>query len=123
MQLAEWFSGCSIAPGEDDIFDKVVRKVVSAGESRHVRFVQWDSADNLREKLVAVLVEELKLSSPDDIPGFDASLGGIAGDNMRFFNVGAANCAEKWQILSPVRKNETIDPWYFSDSLSEIATL
>ena len=34
LQLAEWFSGAPIAPGEDDVFSKVVQ----AGESRHVRF-------------------------------------------------------------------------------------
>ena len=31
----------TIAPGEDDVFDKVVR----TGQSQHVRFVQWETAD------------------------------------------------------------------------------
>jgi AAA domain len=57
LQLAEWFSGSPIAPGEDDVFDKVVRK----GESKHVRFVEWGGADELHTKLVHVLAEELKL--------------------------------------------------------------
>lgn len=99
LQLAEWFSGAPIAPGEDDVFDKVVR----TGESKHVRFVQWDSADDLRSRLIDVLVEELKLSGPDDIASFDATLGGADWNGMRFFNFGAAEKAEGWQILSPVR--------------------
>ena len=99
LQLAEWFSGSPIAPGEDDVFDKVVK----SGESKHVRFVQWDSADELRENLVSVLVDELGLEGPDDILKFDESLGGKDWNGMRFFNFGSAEQSEGWQILSPVR--------------------
>ncbi len=99
LRFAEWFSGSPIAPGEDDVFDKVVR----TGKSKHVRFVQWNSADDLREQLIAVLVDELELSGPDDILKFDESLGGKDWNGMRFFNFGAAEQSESWQILSPVR--------------------
>lgn len=112
LQLAEWFSGSPIAPGEDDVFDKVVR----TGQSAHVRFVRWDTADEVRSKIIDVLVEELRrhdgskaLSGPDDIAGFDATLGGEPWNDLRFFNPrrgdkpGAAEIAEGWQILSPVR--------------------
>jgi len=115
LQLAEWFSGAPLAPGEDDVFDKVV----GAGASPHVRFVQWDSPDELRTRLIDVLVEELKykgpddrdlkLTGPDDIAGFDATLGGVDWNGIRFYPprkgdvAGAAERAEGWQILSPVR--------------------
>lgn len=112
LQLAEWFSGSPIAPGEDDVFDRVVR----AGESPHVRFVRWDTTDELRSGIVDVLVEELRLpdgsqalAGPDDVEGFDATLGGEPWNDLRFFNPrrgespGAAETAESWQILSPVR--------------------
>ncbi|MGH7848108.1 MAG: AAA family ATPase [Candidatus Binatia bacterium] len=112
LQLAEWFSGSPIAAGEDDVFDKVVR----TGQSQHVRFVQWETADDVRSSVIDVLVSELKradgkpaLKGPDDIAGFDGTLGGEAWNDMRFFNprkgnkVGAAETAEGWQILSPVR--------------------
>jgi GTPase SAR1 family protein len=112
LQLAEWFSGSPIAAGEDDVFDKVVR----TGKSRHMRFVQWDTPDEVRARVIDVLMEELKrpdgtaaLKGPDDIAGFDATLGGEAWNDMRFFNPrrgdkpGAAEAAEGWQILSPVR--------------------
>ena len=112
LQLAEWFSGSPIAAGEDDVFDKVV----SAGQSTHVRFVQWETPEDLRSRLIDVLVSELKLpdgtpalTGTDDIAGFDATLGGEAWKDMRFFNArrgdkaGAAEIAEGWQILSPVR--------------------
>ena len=112
LQLAEWFSGSPLAPGEDGVFDKVV----GTGESRHVRFVQWDTADEVRARIIEVLVEELRrsdgtraLEGPEDIAGFDATLGGEPWKDMRFFNArrgdkpGAAETAEGWQILSPVR--------------------
>ncbi len=112
LQLAEWFSGSPIAPGEDDVFDKVLR----TGQSPHVRFIRWDTADEVRARIIDALVEELRrpdgsraLSGPDDVAGFDATLGGEPWNDLRFFNprrgdkAGAAETAEGWQILSPVR--------------------
>lgn len=112
LQLAEWFSGSPIAPGEDDVFDRVLR----TGKSSHVRFVQWDTADEVRARIIDVLVEELRrpdgtpaLTGPGDVAGFDATLGGEPWNDIRFFNprrgdkAGAAEIAEGWQILSPVR--------------------
>ncbi len=112
LQLAEWFSGSPIAAGEDDVFDNVVK----SGKSQHVRFEQWETADDMRSRLIELLVSELKqadgkaaLSDVDDITGFDSTLGGVAWNDMRFFNPrkgdqnGAAETAEGWQILSPVR--------------------
>lgn len=107
LQLAEWFSGSPIGPGEDEVFDKVVR----TGAGKHVRFVQWDGMDDLRARLIDVLVEELGLAGPEDVAGFDATLGGEAWNNLRFFNPrkgdrpGAAEASESWQILSPVRSS------------------
>ena len=112
LRFADWFSGAPIAAGEDDVFDKCVR----AGQSRHVRFERWETADDIRSRLIDVLVSELKradgtpaLTGADDVAGFDATLGGVAWNDLRFFNprkgerVGAAETAEGWQILSPVR--------------------
>ena len=112
LQLAEWFSGSPIAAGEDDVFDNVVK----SGKSQHVRFEQWETADDMRSRLIELLVSELKqadgkaaLCDVDDITGFDSTLGGVAWNDMRFFNPrkgdqnGAAETAEGWQILSPVR--------------------
>lgn len=105
LQFAEWFSGSPLAPGEDDVFDKVV----ATGESKHVRFVPWNTAEELRSSLIDTLVRELDLSGPDDIVGFDAKLGGVPWKTSRFFNPrhgdtpGAAEVAEGWQLLSPVR--------------------
>ena len=105
LRLAEWFSGAPIAAGEDDVFDKLQ----GSDDHQHLRLVQWKTADELRSHLIEVLVSELKLFDETDIAGFDATLGGEAGKKLRFFNprrngkAGAAEAAESWQILSPVR--------------------
>lgn len=106
LQLAEWFSGSPIAPGEDEVFDRVV----TIGESKHVRFVQWETADELRAAVLDTVVTELRLNGPDDIAGFDEMLGAQLWNGLPFFNprrdneqAGAAETAEGWQILSPVR--------------------
>ena len=112
LQFAEWFSGSPLAAGEDDVFERVM----GADPPRHIRFVQWDTADEMRSLLIDVLVGELKrpdgtpaLANAEDIAGFDATLGGVVWNDRRFFNprkgkrVGAAEAAESWQILSPVR--------------------
>ena len=99
LRLAEWFSGAFVPPGEDDIFDTVLR----TGQSNHVRFVQWESPDDLRKRLIETLVHELRLKGPTDIAGFDATFGCTEWNEMRFFNFGAAQKTESWQILSPVR--------------------
>ncbi len=112
IQFAEWFSGSPIAAGEDDVFDKVM----GADQRQHIRFERWDTAADMRSRLIDVLVNELKradgtpaLTGADDVAGFEATLGGVAWNDMRFFNprngdmVGAAETAESWQILSPVR--------------------
>ena len=62
LQFAEWFSGSPIAAGEDDVFEKVM----GADPPRHIRFVQWDTADEMRSRLVDVLVSELR--RPDGTP-------------------------------------------------------
>jgi len=99
LQLAEWFSGSPIEPGEDQVFDQVVE----SGQSEHVRFLSWDTPDKFQDLLVETLAEELALTGPDDWKGFEVSLGAMAADNICFFNRGAAASAENWQILSPVR--------------------
>lgn len=99
LQLANWFSGQSLAPGEDEIFDTVVK----SGKSDRVRLVQWQTPEEFKDRLLEILVEELHLESGQDIQGFDRSLGGKPRGDYTYFNLGAANQAEAWQILSPVR--------------------
>lgn len=99
LQLADWFSGRDLGPGEDEIFDCILKDK----PLDRIRFVQWDNQDKIREKILDVLVEELKLVSKSDSTGFELKLGGKQVGDYVYFNRGAATAAETWQILSPVR--------------------
>lgn len=100
LQLAEWFSGNTLGPGEDEIFHSIMK----AGSTEHLQFIQWETSEEFQARLLDLLVEELGLEGIEDVRNFDLSLGGTAskGDYV-YFNNGAAKRAEAWQILSPVR--------------------
>lgn len=97
LLLAEWFSGRELDPGADEVFN------IINNHSPFIKCIEWNNNEDLEEKMVQCIVDELSLQDADDIDGFDESLGGKIGNNVNFFNVGAGYSAEFWQILSPVR--------------------
>jgi hypothetical protein len=105
LLLADWFSGRSLDPGADEIWDLIKDDEVS----EHLRFIRWDHPDELQDKILAAVVDELKLKGIDDIAGFECSLGGTTYNNRVFFwagrnnEPGACGKIEDWQVLSPVR--------------------
>ncbi|ATY83834.1 RNA helicase [Kyrpidia spormannii] len=99
LQLAEWFSGRALGPGDDEVFNAALTR----DESPHLRFVTWRDEAELHEQLLTVLSEELELSDRLDATGFELRLGGTVFGSYVYFNRGAAKHVEKWQILSPVR--------------------
>src|SRR5207248_2800525 len=87
-------------PGADEIWERIADNRLSS----RIKLVSWESPDDLHERLLDVLQEELKLASRDDEPGFEQSLGGSASNGWTYFNRGQTSSkAESWQILSPVR--------------------
>ena len=101
IQLAEWFSGAPMEPGEDEVLEKIL----FGGTSRYVSFKTWETPEQFKKILFETIREELELSSEDDCAGFDRSLGCTeGGGGYRYFNTGCGEKVEKWQILSPVRK-------------------
>lgn len=106
LLLASHFSGQPLDPGADAVMDGTEKS-----QDGRLRLVQWNHAQELQEKLVAELVQALKLTGPDDEIGFEESLGGSRYKDIpwAFFwhkfgdNLGAAEKAEAWQILSPIR--------------------
>jgi hypothetical protein len=103
LRLARWFSTTSPSAGDDDVF--------SAGPLQHpsIRFVEWQKPEDFQAKLINVLLEELKLSGPSDLRGFNCALGATVHENYDYFNatragkLGAVEAVEAWQILSPLR--------------------
>jgi hypothetical protein len=100
VQLAEWFSGAPLEPGEDEVLDRIL-----FGETaQSVAFKTWETPEQFKRVLLDALCEELGLASETDLAGFDRSLGAREINGYRYYNAGCAPCAEHWQILSPVRK-------------------
>ena len=99
LQLAEWFSGRPTSPGDDEIFAKA--KQGSLGD--RLNFVRWDNESEFSDRIMDVIVDELKLTDETDSANFELSLGGTKVNNNIYFNRGAAETVTKWQVLSPIR--------------------
>jgi hypothetical protein len=99
LQLAEWFSGRPLGPGEDEILSRSLLQ----DKIGHLRFVQWTNPEDLQDTLLKVIAEELDLEGTDDTAGFEQKIGGKKVGDFVYFNQGAAEKAEDWQVLSPVR--------------------
>jgi hypothetical protein len=104
LQLANWFSGRPLAPGEDEVWS------VLGGEgdpTGRVATDRWDTTEELRHKLLEVICRELGLKGTEDQLTFASSYGGeLKGDHV-YFNLGAAGRVEDWQVLTPLR-NEVL---------------
>ena len=108
--LANSFSGQLEDAGYDEVWD-----LVAKGESSNVKLIRWSRPDQIQKLLMAQLVDELNLESTEDEVGFEVSLGGHPSEYQGSVNVwfntksenrpGAAEKAEKWQILTPVRQH------------------
>lgn len=97
VELSRMFTNSELVPDDDVIAE------IEKGASQHISFVAWSTKEELEERLLQLLASEIGMSNVDDQEGFDTSLGGTKGDYGVFFNIGSAACAEKWQILAPVR--------------------
>jgi hypothetical protein len=100
LQLAEWFSGMPLAPGEDEVFNRVVY----TESMEHVGFKAWETPEQFKKVLMDCFIEELGLSSESDVAGFHKSLGATFNGGYAYFGHEAALAIENWQILSPVRR-------------------
>lgn len=105
LQLAAWFSGSQLAPGEDRVFEILAGK----RKSETVRFVSWQTPDQLKDILPTVLSETLEFPEKlEEWQAFACTLGGNMFGQYVYFNRGrSGKLAEAWQILTPVRQK----PW------------
>lgn len=97
VELSKLFTNTEGALDDDVIAE------IEKGRSSNISFVQWSTKEDLEEKLLQIMANEIGMKDVDDQEGFDLALGGSKGDYGIFFNTGCAKAAEKWQILAPVR--------------------
>lgn len=118
LLLADWFSGRSLGPGEDEILSSIMH---SEQIDSTLKLVPWVDHEDLKDKLLKFLTEELDFlvkdqvrdlghKDIDDILKFALSLGAVLNNGYTYFNrtysdqePGAGKKAEAWQILSPVK--------------------
>jgi len=103
-RVAAWFAGSDPGPGEEGIF----AELATFGPADRIQVHTWNTADECHELLLKVLQTELHLTGPNDVLGFDKTLGGTESHGNCYFNRtwdkgGVGEAAEAWQILSPVR--------------------
>jgi ATP-dependent exoDNAse (exonuclease V) alpha subunit len=99
VQLASLFSGRPLPPGEDEIAATAEAPTIS----ERLRFLSWDAPSDLRDKILDVLGEELGARRNELEEAVELSLGGTAKEGSIYFNSGAGEKAEDWQILSAHR--------------------
>lgn len=97
VRLARMFTTTDDRPDDDVIAD------IQRNGDPYIEFERWSTKEELESKLLEIIVRETGMKDVDDQEGFDLALGGTKGDYGIFFNSGAANHAENWQILAPVR--------------------
>jgi hypothetical protein len=111
LQLASWFGGAATAPGEDQVFEILSGK----RDGGNIRFVSWETPDELEKMLPDVLAKDLRFSEDhEEWQAFAVSLGAkLDGSGSAWFNAqwgdrpSSGKEAEAWQILCPVRQM----PW------------
>ena len=98
LRLASWFTREPQPVNADRVFSDL-----DLGLSfNDLELVFWDTPDELRTKLIESFQRHLCLRDGQDIDGFNAALG-INDRGLVPFD--APEGAERWQILSPVRRH------------------
>ena len=101
LLLASWFGG-NPDPAADEVWNRLDME-----EMEEIHFESWTNDEDLKVKLLELIVTELDLDGPDDEVGFECSLGATTHNGRTYFwrsrNPDAPPKAEGWQILSPMR--------------------
>ena len=111
VRLAKWYTD-EPEDRDEDIF----AEIQAGTPDGRIVFKQWHEKEELESLLCETIAEVANMSDPDDVDGFNISMGGVPHhgdkyDGLTFFNYskgeykGCASKSEDWQILSPVRND------------------
>lgn len=96
LRLASWFT----REQQPVDADRVLSDLELGEKFNDLEIALWKTPDELRAQLLAAFERHIGLSGPNDIAGFDKSLG-LEDNGWVPFE--APEGSERWQILSPVR--------------------
>ena len=101
-ELAKWYTN-----NPSDLDEDIFVKLQSGNLGKRVEFKKWSTPEELEEKIFEVIADVTEMSNPDDIEGFNLSLGGVI--NNGWMNFGSYPLkVEDWQILSAYRNDAGI---------------
>lgn len=98
VNLSRCFTRTEELDDEEDIISGIVQ-----GMSENIQIKQWETREELESLLLETVADEIGMKDVDDQAGFDRAFGASTGDYETFFNKDAAEYADKWQVLAPVR--------------------
>ena len=99
LDFAAWFTSGSQDPGSDDVWARI-----DSGEaSDTVTLLRWDSEEELTQRVLEVLKGQFGIVDGDHLAFADSLGATVAEGGYAYFNLGCAEQAERWQILSPLR--------------------
>ena len=98
LRLAAWYTR---EPQPVDA-DAVLGELDLGAQFNDLDVRVWNTPDDLRKQIDSLLVGELGLAAPDDVPGFNEALGLTPEGWVPFDDHSGA---ERFQILSPVRQH------------------
>ncbi len=96
LRLASWYT----REQQPVDADRVLSDLELGGQFNDLEIHFWRTPDELRQELASLFVSTLGLASPDDVEGFNASLGLTPEGYVPWEDHSGA---ERWQLLSPVR--------------------
>ena len=104
-ELSKWYMDDS-----ENLDDSIFIKLQSGSLGKHVTFKSWDTPEKLEQLIYETIAEETDMTGPDDIQGFNLSIGGyINGEWMNFAgSEDDIRKIESWQILSAYRNDTAI---------------
>jgi hypothetical protein len=97
LRLASWYTR-EVQPIDAD---RVLSDLELGEPFNDLQLEFWDTPDDLRAKLSALLVSSFRLSGPDDVVGFNVKALGLTEEGWVPYD--DHDGAERFQILSPVR--------------------
>lgn len=104
-ELSKWYMDES-----EHLDDSIFIKLQSGSLGKHVTFKSWSTPEELEQRIYETIAEETGMSDPDDIQGFNLSIGGYINGGWMNFAGSEDNIRkiEGWQILSAYRNDAAI---------------
>ena len=104
-ELSKWYMDDS-----EHLDDSIFIKLQGGSLGKHVTFKSWSTPEELEQRIYETIAEETGMTDPDDIQGFNLSIGGHINSGWMNFAGSEDNIRkiEGWQILSAYRNDAAI---------------